>query len=129
MRCRGTIRPSPVLTATVTRIPSTDNSEALARLLDFVRSPAGLAQLSRSGDPHDVELIEATQASGVLWLLIRDTDNPESFDETYWRAILPLAERVVTLSVLAAADHPYERESGLAILRGFVQRMREVNRD
>lgn len=127
VRCRGTIRPSPVLTATVTRVPAVDDPEALGRLLMFVRSAPGRAQLSRSGDPDDVELIEATQASGVLWLLIRDTDNPDSFDETYWRAILPLADRVVTLSVLAAADHPYERESGLAILRGFVQRMREVN--
>lgn len=128
VRCRGTIRPSPVLTATVTRVPASDNPEALGRLLDFVRSPAGRAQLSRSGDSDDVELIEATQASGVLWLLIRDTDNPDSFDETYWRAVLPLADRILTLSVLAAADHPYERGSGLAILRGFVQRMREVNR-
>jgi hypothetical protein len=129
VRCRGTIRPSPVLTATVTRAPASDDPEALGRLLDFVRSPAGRAQLSRSGDSDDVELIEAAQASGVLWLLIRDSDNPDSFDETYWRAILPLSDRIVTLSVLAAADHPYERDSGLAILRGFVQRMREVNRE
>lgn len=128
VRCRGTIRPSPVLTATVTRIPANDDPAALARLLGFVRSPAGRAQLSRSGDSDDVELIEATHAGGALWLLIRDSDNPDSFDETYWRAILPLADRVLTLSVLAASDHPYERGSGLAILRGFVQRMRDVNR-
>lgn len=128
VRCRGTIRPSPVLTATVTRVPADEDPEGLGRLLGFVQSPAGRAQLSRSGDSDDVEVIEATHAGGALWLLIRDQDNPDSFDDTYWRAILPLAGRIVTLSVLAAADHPFEAGSGLAILRGFVQRMREVNR-
>lgn len=129
VRCRGTLRPSPVLTATVTRVPASPDPATLERLLEFVQTPSGLAQLSRSGDPQDVEVIEITQAGGAVWMLLHDRNNPGSFDETYWRAVLAVADRVVTLSVLAAAEHPYERDSGLAILRGFVQRMREVNRD
>lgn len=129
VRCRGTMRPSPVLTATVTGVAASDDAPALERLLAFVQSAPGRAQLSRSGDPQDLEVIEATVASGAVWMLLNDRDNPDSFDETYWRAVLPVAGRIVTLSVLAAADHPYSRDSGLAILRGFVQRMREVNRD
>lgn len=127
VRCRYTLRPSPVLSATVTGLSSDGNPDTFRRLTGFLQSAPGRAQLSRSGDPSDVEVLEATFAEGVVWLLIRDAGNPNSFDETYWRAILPVAGRIVTLSVLAAADHPFERDSGLGILRGFVMRMRAVN--
>lgn len=128
VRCRGTIRPSPVLSATVTRIDASDDPDQMRRLVPFLQTAPGRAQLGRSGDPGRITVNEAVFADGAVWLLIHDADNPRSFDETYWRAILPVAGRVVTLSVLAAAEHPFERESGLAILRGFVMRMRAANR-
>ena len=127
VRCRATLRPSPVLSATITRLESDGNPETLRRLTAFLETMPGRAQLSRSGDPADVTVEQATFAEGVIWLLIHDEGNPRSFDETYWRAILPIAGRVVTLSVLAAAEHPFERDSGLSILRGFVMRMRAAN--
>lgn len=127
VRCRGTLRPSPVLSATVTRHTADDDPEGLRRLVPFLQTAAGRSQLSRSGDPGRIEVLEATFDSGAVWLLIDDDDNPDSFDEVYWRAIVPVAGRVVTLSVLAAAEHPFERESGLAILRGFVMRMQAAN--
>lgn len=128
VRCRGTLRPSPVLSATVTRLDASDDPEQMRRLVPYLQTAPGRAQLGRSGDPGRVQINDAGFADGAVWLLIHDADNPASFDETYWRAILPVAGRVVTLSVLAAADHPFDSESGLAILRGFVMRMRTVNR-
>ena len=127
VRCRNTLRPSPVLSATITGLDTDGNPETFRRLTGFLQSAPGRAQLSRTGDPRDVEVVEATFAEGAIWLLIHDSGNPRAFDETYWRAILPVAGRIVTLSVLAGADHPFERDSGLGILRGFVMRMRAAN--
>lgn len=127
VRCRATLRPAPVLSATITGLETDGSPETFRRLTGFLGTAPGRAQLSRTGDPRDVQLLESTYAEGAIWLLIQDSGNPDSFDETYWRAILPVAGRIVTLSVLAAADHPFERESGLSILRGFVMRMRAVN--
>ena len=127
VRCRGTMRPSPVLSATITGVESDGNAGSLRRLTGFLQTTPGRAQLSRSGDPGDVAVEEATFAEGAIWLLIHDQGNPRSFDETYWRAILPVAGRIITLSVLAAREHPFEHDSGLAILRGFVMRMRALN--
>ncbi|MCB1395272.1 MAG: hypothetical protein H6898_05855 [Rhodobacter sp.] len=129
VRCRGTLRPAPVLSATVTGVPAPDSGDpgALRRLTEFLPTPAGRAQLSRSGDPADVTVREVTLSDNAIWLLVTDTGNPASFDQTYWRAVLPIAGRIVTLSVLAAQEHPMEAGSGLTILRGFVRRMRAVN--
>ena len=127
VRCRNTMRPSPVLSATITGVESNGDPASMRRLTDFLQTTPGRAQLSRTGDPREVTLTEATFAEGAIWLLIHDEGNPRSFDATYWRAILPVAGRIVTLSVLAAREHPFEHDSGLAILRGFVMRMRAVN--
>ena len=127
VRCRPTMRSTPVLSATITGLQSDETNDTLRGLTAFLQTAAGRAQLSRSGDPRDVEVQEATYAEGAIWLLIRDQGNPDSFDQTYWRAILPVAGRIVTLSVLAARDHPLDHDSGLSVLRGFVMRMRAVN--
>ena len=127
VRCRNTLRPAPVLSATITGLATDGNPDTFRRLTGFLQSAPGRAQLSRTGDPRDVDVVEATYAEGAIWLLIHDSGNPRAFDETYWRAILPVAGRIVTLSVLAAAEHPFERDSGLGILRGFVMRIRAAN--
>ena len=129
VRCRGTVRAAPILSAAITGTPAPDvgDPEAMRALAAFLDTPPGRAQLSRSGDPRDVTLERATYSDNAIWLLIRDRGNPDSFDETYWRAVLPVAGRVVTLSVLAAENHPFETEAGLALLTRFVMRMRQAN--
>lgn len=129
VRCRVTLRSAPVLSATVTGVPApaSDDPDTLRGLTTFLSTAPGRAQLSRTGDPRDVTVHQATYADNAIWMLIEDTGNPASFDQTYWRAILPIAGRIVTLSVLSAREHPVEAQSALAILRGFVMRMRVVN--
>ena len=129
VRCRVTLRPAPVLSATVTGVPApaSDDPDTLRGLTTFLSTAPGRAQLSRSGDPRDVTVHQATYADNAIWMLIQDTGNPASFDQTYWRAVLPIAGRIVTLSVLSAREHPVDPESALGILRGFVMRMRVIN--
>lgn len=129
VRCSATARNAPVLSATVTAIdaPAGSDPETLRRLAAFVGSDLGRAQLSRTGRPADVRIDQTLVEGGVLWLRIHDRGNPAAFDPAYWRAILPIAERVVTLSVLSARANPVGRERELLVLRDFVSRMRARN--
>jgi len=129
VRCSATHRNSPILSATVTGFsaPGTTDPDNLIRLGQFLQTSMGRAQLSRSGDAADVRIDDVRVEDGALWLRIHDQANPDTFDPAYWRVILPVAERVVTLSVLSAREHPVTSERGLAVLRSFVARMRSHN--
>lgn len=128
-RCRPGVRPSPVLSATVTgyAAPGGASTENLQRLAAFIGSQTGLAQLSRSGSADGVRIDETLIQDGVLWLRIHDSGNPETLHPAYWRAILPLSERMVTLSVMSSRAHPVGGASELEVLRAFVVRMRGAN--
>lgn len=128
-RCRAGRQPSPVLSATVSgqAAPGSGSRAELQLLADFLASSAGRAQLSRSGDAGAVRIEQQLLQDGALWLRIHDEGNPETLHPAYWRAIMPLAERVVTLSVMSARDHPVGSEAELRALRDFVASMRAAN--
>ncbi len=128
-RCRPGRQPSPVLSATVTghAAPGGAGTVDLRRLADFLGGSTGRAQLSRRGRAGDVRIEESLVQDEVLWLRIRDAGNPETLHPAYWRAILPLGERVVTLSVMSAQAHPVGGARELEVLRAFVARMRAAN--
>lgn len=128
-RCSATRRNSPILSATVTGMmaPGSADSENLTRLGAFLDTRGGRAQLSRRGNAADVTIIQTQVANGALWLRIEDSGNPGTFEPDYWRAIMPVADRVVTLSVLSARAHPVGAERSLRALRDFVAAMRNRN--
>ena len=128
-RCRTSRRPSPVLSATVSghAAPGGGSREALQQLADFLATPTGRAQLSRSGEATDVRIDEVLLQDGALWLRIHDEGNPDTLQPGYWRAIMPLSERVVTLSVMSARAHPVGSQAELQALRDFVASMRAAN--
>ncbi len=128
-RCRPGMRASPVLSATVTGHAGTGSASAadLRRLADFLDGQTGRAQLSRRGRAGDVRIEETLIQDGVLWLRIHDAGNPEALHPAYWRAILPVGERVVTLSVMSSRAHPVGGARELEVLRAFVARMRGAN--
>lgn len=128
-RCREGRQPSPVLSATVSAqaAPGDGSHAELQRLADFLASSAGRAQLSRSGDANAVRIMEVLLQDDALWLRIHDAGNPETLKPAYWRAIMPIAERVVTLSVMSAQDHPVGSEAEFGALRDFVSSMRAAN--
>lgn len=129
VRCHPTMRPAPVLSATITSlsVPESDDPATLRRLAAFLNTSPGRAQLSRSGDPEDVTLESVEYRNSVIWLHITDSGNPESFDPTYWRAILAVNGQVVTLSVLSAQEHPVDTGTGRSILADFVRQMHRAN--
>ncbi len=128
-RCRPGLRASPVLSATVTALAGAGSASAedLGRLADFLDGQTGRAQLSRRGRAEDVRIDETLIQDGALWLRIRDAGNPEALHPAYWRAILPVGERVVTLSVMSSRAHPVGGARELEVLRAFVVRMRGAN--
>ncbi len=127
--CRASERQRPVLAATVTALPAeaARGTENLRTLMTAVTSEAGRGHLSRSGQAGDVRIESAAIENGAIWLRINDRGSPETFAPDYWRAILPVGGRVVSLSVLDARAAPGSAEEGRAILRGFAARMRTVN--
>lgn len=129
VRCSATRRNSPILSATVTALmaPGSADPENLARLGAFLDTRGGRTQLSRRGDADDVRIMQTRVEDGALWLRIEDKGNPDTFEPGYWRAIMPVADRVVTLSVLSARAHPVGEERSLRALHGFVIAMRNHN--
>jgi|SynMetStandDraft_2_1070026.scaffolds.fasta_scaffold06729_2 hypothetical protein len=129
VRCVATRRNSPILSATVTGLmaPGSADADNLMRLGTFLDTRGGRRQLSRDGDASDVTIIETRVEDGALWLRIEDSGNPDTFEPGYWRAILPVSGRVVTLSVLSSRAHPVAEERGLMVLRDFVAALRSRN--
>jgi len=129
VRCSPTRRNSPILSATVTGLmaPGTAGADNLSRLGAFLDTRGGRAQLSRRGSAEDVRILQAQVEGSALWLRIEDSGNPDTFEPGYWRAILPVSGRVVTLSVLSSRAHPVGEERGLRVLRDFVSAMRNRN--
>lgn len=124
-RPRGT---PAVLTATLSAEPAAPPEPgALER---FLRSPPGLAAISRAGRAETVEILSARGEDGVLVLHIRDTsagaEGPAT-DPVYWRAVFGLNGRLVTATVLAFASRPISRDQGFRLLADFVARLRAAN--
>ena len=129
VRCRPAERRRPVLGATVTALPSeaATGAENLAALMQAVTGETGRGHLSRAGRAEDVRIDAATIEDGAIWLRIHDAGSPEAFAPDYWRAILPVGGRVVSLSVLDASGAAGAPAAGLSILRDFTARMRAAN--
>lgn len=103
--------------------------EGFAGLATFFTSEPGRAALSRAGDAGSVQVLEALSVGDVLYLRIADQAAAEgqALDPEYWRAILPLRGRMVTLSVLSEAGSPLPPGGARAALDTFVARMQAAN--
>lgn len=104
-------------------------SESFAGLTTFFRSVPGRAALSRAGDAKTVEVAEVRQKDDVLYLRVRDAAvaSGQPVEPEYWRAILSLNGRIVTLSALGLRDRPLSAAEKRAALEAFVARMRAQN--
>lgn len=129
-RCRGG-RGQPVLSVTITdtRVPPGDRSDQLEGLVGFLLTDAGRGQLSRRGRSDDVTVLDHRVQDGALWLQLTDAGNPEPFAPDYWRVVMPLVGRLVTLSALSVAASPSPPEAGEAALEGLIDTLRRRNLD
>lgn len=118
-----------VLTATVSAnaTPALPSSEVLE---NFLRSPAGLAAVSRSSQAGTVEIQEAETSDGILFLTIHDSAPARegaAVDPVYWRAIFELNGRLVTATVMSFTDRPLGPDAGRGLLSRFVAELKTTN--
>lgn len=132
-RSRAVAQPARPAVLTASVLPgaplSAPMAESFEGLAAFFRSAPGRAALSRSGKSETVTVDEATTAGEVLYLRLRDVSAAEgpAVEPEYWRAILALKGRIVTLSALSLQDRPLSAEEKRQILEDFVAQMQSVN--
>lgn len=102
---------------------------SFAAMAQFLDSSAGRAALSRSGSAKSVRILSVRSAEGVMFVHLQDRAPApgQDLDPDYWRALLVINDRVVTLSALALADMPLSAEAKKTLLEGFVTKMRALN--
>ncbi len=130
---RAAGQPSQPVVLTVSVLPGapeegalSENFEALAR---FFRSAPGRAALSRSGEAEAVSVEEIAAAGEVLYLRLHDSSASEgqAVEPEYWRAILALDGRIVTLSALGLKDRPQTSGEKRRALKALVAKIRAAN--
>jgi len=122
---------SAILTATVAGEESSRTiAGSTGRLKTFFTSSAGRAALSRSGKADSVKVLETAARKGVFYIHARDSSGGAraGAGADYWRAMLDVGGRIVSVSLLAVDDHPVAGDEGFATLQSFVGRIRAANR-
>ena len=120
-RCRNDLDTSPALLTTA--IGPAGSAQVLAgggqTLADYFTSAPGRAALSRSGRASAVDIVQAKSVGPAFVMRIRDGAVGE-----YWRGVLPVAGRLVTITV----DVPAETQAdGEALLEQALQAMQQAN--
>jgi hypothetical protein len=130
-QCRAGRAAAPVLSVTVTdlRVPQGDRSQQLDGLATFLATDAGRGQLSRRGRASDVTIAQIQQRDEALWLLLSDIGNPEGFSPDYWRVVMPLAGRLVTLSAMSLQSAPVAPDDGARVMADLIALLRARNLD
>jgi hypothetical protein len=93
-----------------------------AALAEFFRSPGGRAALSRTGSADTVEILEAGNLDTAFALHIAETGVGD-----YWRAVLGLSGRLVTLSVQGPSGADLDAGVGRQLLGTTIAAMRGAN--
>jgi hypothetical protein len=91
-------------------------------LSDFFTSAQGRATLSRSGRAEDVTVSRAVAAEGDFLMLLTDRNAG-----TYWRAIIGLKGRVVTVSAAGTDEVKLNPESARKVLDATLAALRRAN--
>ncbi len=131
---RDATKPHPaqpgVLTVTVAEVAIGDPADRplLEALAAYFRTETGRAALSRDGRAQSVEVLETRIEDGALYLHARDASGRErGMADEYWRALLSVNGRLVTLSVNAFSKSPLSARAGRRTLSSFAARIRAAN--
>lgn len=124
--------PKPDTPAIVTVVVSSDPGSFIDvagtqdLLTRYFRSEAGRAALSRSGNPGSVAVTDVRRAGGAIYLRVRDTSPGlvAGLDNEYWRALLDVNGRLVTVSVTGFESRPMSAGQGLDVLEAATRRIR-----
>ncbi len=91
-------------------------------LRGFMSSADGRRMLARSGRPQDVEVLESGVVDGRLLLHLMDRDAGE-----YWRAVVGVRGRLVTISALGAEGAPLSPEAGRKLVDQTIDALIRAN--
>ena len=91
-------------------------------LAAFFASKQGSATLSRDGRASDIRIIEALGAGDAFLLHLQDRSMGE-----YWRAVIGLKGRLVTISATGTPDLPLAAKDGRKVLDATLDAMRRAN--
>lgn len=92
------------------------------KLREFLRSPAGRKALSRTGRAGDVAVLQSGVVDGTLMLHLNDRVAGE-----YWRAIIGIKGRLVTISASGAEGAPLTPEAGQRLVEETVAALIRAN--
>jgi hypothetical protein len=93
-----------------------------AALAEFFRSTGGRAALSRTGNAEAVQILDVGNLDGAFALHIAEADVGD-----YWRAVLGLSGRLVTLSVQGPSGAELDPSVGRQLLGATIAAMRSAN--
>lgn len=134
-RCAGETARSPaVLTATVGQAGSAQGIDVEgggAEIAAFFRSERGRMALSRRGRAADVTVHQVSGIKGALLLRFSDrgpTRGKAPLQPDGWRALMPVGDRLVTLTVTGLQSSPMGVETGRALIGEYVDAVRAANR-
>ena len=91
-------------------------------LRGFMSSPAGRRLLARSGRAEDVQVLESGVVDGRLLLHLMDREEGE-----YWRAVVGIRGRLVTISAMGAEDAPLSPQAGRKLVDQTVDALIRAN--
>lgn len=124
-RCADNVQAAPaLLTVSVGRAGTAGAMAAGGQALaDFFTSAAGRATLSRDGKARNVTVVEALSSGDAFLLHLNDAQ-----EGPYWRAILGLSGRLITVSVTGSPDLPLAPAEGRKVLDRAVAAMQAANK-
>jgi hypothetical protein len=121
-RCAAGSDPA-VISISIGTAGSSDVLKSGGRALsDWFISPAGRAALARDGRASSVRVGKTVVADGAFLLLVTDRKVG-----TYWRAVLGLKGRLVTVSVAAPTGQKLDETLGRQVLDRTVAGLRAAN--
>lgn len=91
-------------------------------LAAFFTSAQGRATLSRDGRAKDIKVIEALGSGDAFLLHLQDRTVGE-----YWRAVISIQGRLVTVSTTGTAEVPLPQKDGRALLETTLKALRGAN--
>ncbi|MEM7177558.1 MAG: hypothetical protein AAGD47_09675 [Pseudomonadota bacterium] len=104
-------------------------ADTLDELGTFLRTGNGKKLLGRGGAPETVEIVEMRRIGDALYVQVLDRggDTLQVFSQTFWRAFLPINQRLVLTTISGFSARPIGSEEMLSFLALQVAEMRRVN--
>jgi len=119
--------PPLIMTTTLGPLPNGGfGPEARTRAAAYLRDPAGRGMLAASGRAGDVIVDEVIETRAALYLAVSDA-SAKSVGPVQWRGFVPVAGRLVVVSVMSGPEAPLNLAIGEAFVRDLASSLLEAN--